>query len=232
MKPFSASPQIERPIAKPTKPSTGAAWVQPVVDLLVVGAAAEQHADHALAALAGAGLLGEHLGVRALVDALDLPDVHLDAGVLDLLDRAPHQLGAQLGVVAVGVAAHLLELRVLGRHEQLEEELAVVRVEPVGEPLQPADLALVHLGVAVGVVADEDLREVGVELLDVLAEAVLAVLEVELVLARTSRPASRASGRAPCAAGGMPLGSPNCSSTSAPVTLGSAPFSSAFSRPS
>ena len=38
----------------------------------------------------------------------------------------------------------------------------------------------------------------------------------------------------PCslAAGGMPLGSPNCSSTSAPVTLGSAPFSSAFSSPS
>ena len=117
-----------------------------------------------------------------LVDALDLPDVGLDALVLDLLDRAAHQLRAQLGVVAVGVAADRLELGRLGRHEQLEEELAVVLVQPVGEALQLAELALVQLGVAVGVVADEDLREVGVERSDVVAE-VVAVLEVELVLA-------------------------------------------------
>ena len=75
----------------------------------------------------------QHLGVRLRVDALDLPDVDLDAEVLDLLDRAPHQLRAQLGVVAVGVAADRLELRVLGRHQQLEQELAVVLVQPVGE---------------------------------------------------------------------------------------------------
>jgi hypothetical protein len=47
---------------------------------------------------------------------------------------------------------------------------------------QPPELALVHLGVAVGVVADQDLGEMGVEALDVVAELV-AVLEVELVLA-------------------------------------------------
>src|SRR3954451_17494402 len=57
----------------------------------------------------------------------------------------------------------------------------MVLVQPVGEPLEALELALVHLGVAVGVVADEHLGEVGVELLDVRAE-VLAVLEVELVL--------------------------------------------------
>ena len=96
-----------------------------MVDLRVVGAAAEHHADDAVAP-ARAGLGDEHLAVRALVDALDLPDVDLDAGVLDLGDRAPHQLGAQLGVVAVGVAAHGLQLRVLGGHEQLEQELALV----------------------------------------------------------------------------------------------------------
>ena len=56
-------------------------------------------------------------------------------------------------------------------------------VEPVGQPLQPLGLALVHPGVAVRVVAHEHLGEVGVELLDVRAE-VVAVLEVELVLAR------------------------------------------------
>ena len=51
---------------------------QPVVDLLVAGAAAQQHALDVLAAVALAGLLGEHLRVLALVDALDLPDVDLD----------------------------------------------------------------------------------------------------------------------------------------------------------
>ena len=99
--------------------------MQPVVDLGVVGAAAEHDADDAVAA-AGARLRDEHLAVGALVDALDLPDVDLDAGVLDLGDRAAHQLGAQLGVVAVGVAADRCQLGVLGGHEQLEQELAVV----------------------------------------------------------------------------------------------------------
>ena len=83
------------------------------------------HADDAVAA-AGAGLGDEHLAVRALVDALDLPDVDLDAEVLDVGDRAAHQLRAKLGVVAVGVAADGRELGVLGGHEQLEQELAVV----------------------------------------------------------------------------------------------------------
>ena len=35
------------------------------------------------------------------------PPVILSAGVLELGDRAAHQLRPQLGVVAVGVAAHL-----------------------------------------------------------------------------------------------------------------------------
>ena len=55
-------------------------------------------------------------------------------------------------------------------------------MEPVGEALEPLELLLVHVGVGVGVVADEHLGEVGVELLDVGGE-VLAVLEVELLLA-------------------------------------------------
>ncbi len=110
-------------MAKPMKPSTGAAWREPVVDLGVVGAAAEHDAVDAVAA-AAARLRDEHLAVRALFDALDLPDVDLDAGVLDLGDRAAHQLRAQLCVVAVGVAADVFQLGVLGGHEQLEQELA------------------------------------------------------------------------------------------------------------
>ena len=128
-------------MAKPTKPSTGDGRAQPLVDLLVAGAAAEQHADDALAAVAHAGLLGEHLGVLAGVDALDLPDVDLAAEVLGLGDGAAHELGAQLGVVAVGVAADRGELLVGGGHQQLEEELAVVVVQPVGQALEALELA-------------------------------------------------------------------------------------------
>ena len=55
-------------------------------------------------------------------------------------------------------------------------------MQPVGELLEPPELALVHLGVAVGIQTHEDLREVRVVVEDVLAE-VLVVLEVELLLA-------------------------------------------------
>jgi hypothetical protein len=55
-------------------------------------------------------------------------------------------------------------------------------VQPVGEALEALGLAPVHVRVAVGVVADEDLGEVAAEVRDVPAE-VVAVLEVELVLA-------------------------------------------------
>src|SRR5664280_1296148 len=155
--------------------------VQPGIDLGVVGATAEHHAGDALTA-ARTCLGDQHLAVGALVHALDLPDVGLDARVLDLGDRAAHQLGAQLGVIAVVVPADRLELGVLGGHQQLEQELAVVLLEPVAEPLELAELLGVGGGVAVGVVANEHLGEVGVEAQDVLAE-VLAVLEVEHALA-------------------------------------------------
>src|SRR5919109_4325752 len=59
----------------------GRALTQPVVDLVVVRPTAEDHADHAVAAAAAAGL-GDPLAVLLGVDPLDLPDVHLDAGVL------------------------------------------------------------------------------------------------------------------------------------------------------
>ena len=69
---------------------------------------------------------------------------------------------------------------VLGRDEQLEEELLAVGVQPVGELLQALGLTLVHLGVAVRVVPDEHLGGEQVVLLDVRGE-VLAELELELV---------------------------------------------------
>ena len=148
---MSASHQIERPIAKPMKPSTGAACCS---QWSTFSSEAPRPSSTDVTPSRPSPVrvwLDQHLGVLLRVDALDLPDVDLDAVVLDLLDRAPHQLRAQLGVVAVGVAADRLELVVLGRHQQLEEELAVVLVQPVGELLEAAELALVHLRVAVGV---------------------------------------------------------------------------------
>src|SRR5262249_7761761 len=51
------------------------------------------------------------------------------------------------------------------------------------QPLQPPQLALVHHRIVAGVVANEDLREIRVELQNVGAE-IVAVLEVKLVLTR------------------------------------------------
>ena len=59
-------------------------------------------------------------------------------------------------MVAGGVALHARELTLGRGHQQLEQELPVVLVEPVREALEPRELALVQRGVS-GVVADEDL---------------------------------------------------------------------------
>ncbi len=83
---------------------------EPVLDLLGGGAAAEQDAGDTLSPRAAAGLGGEHLGVGALIHAFDLPDVDLDPEVLDLGDRAPHQLGSQFGVVTLAATCNALQL--------------------------------------------------------------------------------------------------------------------------
>ena len=133
-----------------------------------------------------AGLLGEHRGVAAVIDALDLPHVDLDPRPLDVLDRLAHQARAQLRVVAIAVAVDALELCLRGGHQQLEQEFPrgpAIRllVQPVREALEAPELAGVQLRVVLRVVADEDLREIRIEPLDVRAE-LLAVIEVELVL--------------------------------------------------
>jgi hypothetical protein len=56
-------------------------------------------------------------------------------------------------------------------------------MQPVRKALQPLQLPLIQPRIVLGVVTDEHLREVRVELQDVLGE-VVAVLEVELVLPR------------------------------------------------
>src|SRR4051812_12531740 len=158
------------------------ACAQPLVDLVVRGAAAEHDARDAVAAFA-AHELRDLVARLAVLDPLDLPDVRLDAAVLQLQDRLHHQLRTNLGVVAILAAGDGLELRGLRGNEQLEEVLAVMLVQPLREAAQLLHLALVHRLIALRVVPDEHLREVRVVLLDLLAECI-AVLEVELVLTR------------------------------------------------
>ena len=153
------SQKIVRPIAKPMKPST-CGLLEPVRDGRLVGAGAEDDAAHLIAAV-GAGGVGDQPVVVGPGHALDLPHVGLDAGGVELLDRGLDELGR------VRAAAPRLGL---GRDEQLEQVLRLARGEPVRQLREPGGLPAVQLGVALGVVADEDLDEVRLERLDVLAE--------------------------------------------------------------
>ena len=85
------------------------------------------------------------LAVPVRLDALDLPDRHLDAGVLDLLDRGADEGGAEVGVVAGAVAAELGELLLGRRDQQLEEEVGLAPCQVVGEGPQALQLAAVQL---------------------------------------------------------------------------------------
>src|SRR5262245_14624783 len=146
---------------------------------LVVGPAPQDHAYDAVAPVPP-GRRRDRLAVLARVDPLDLPDVRLHAGVLQLADRRVHQLGALLRV-PLGLAAGRLDLLGRGGHEELEQEPAIVFVQPAAEVPEPGGLPDVHVLVRLRVVANEHLGEVRVERLDVVAELV-AVLEVELIL--------------------------------------------------
>ena len=153
---------------------------QPLDHLLFVLAAAEHDAADLLAAFAAGGL-DQCQAVFAAVEPLDLPDVGLDAGVLQLVDRAAHQVGTQLQVVGLLVAADLGQLRRLGRNEQLEHEEPIVDVQIVGDPFQPGRLPAIGDFVPLGIVADQDLGELGIEGFDVAGE-LIAILEIEFVL--------------------------------------------------
>ncbi len=56
-----------------------------------------------------------------------------------------------------------------------------MRMQPIGELLQAAELTTVGFLIALGIQAHEHLGEIRIELLDVLAE-IGSVLEIELVL--------------------------------------------------
>src|SRR5256885_422916 len=124
--------------------------------------------------------------VLRAIEAFDLPDVGLDPRILERVDRVDHVARPARPVVRALVAVELFELRLLRWHEELEHELSPRAVQVLGQVAQPSRLTVVHRGVALRVVAHEDLAEGGRERLDV-ARVIVAVLEIELVLATLLR---------------------------------------------
>jgi hypothetical protein len=86
---------------------------------------AEDDAAHLDAPIATRGL-GHCRAILTTVEALDLPEVWLDARLLELPDNLDHQRGTPLMVVPLAITTHLVQLLWHGRHEQLEHILAVV----------------------------------------------------------------------------------------------------------
>src|ERR1700719_316596 len=63
--------------------------------------------------------------VFTTIESLDLPDIWLDARVLQLLDRLNHQLGTKLQIIGFLVAFHPFELCLLRGDEQFKHEPAL-----------------------------------------------------------------------------------------------------------
>src|SRR6266446_6007595 len=159
---------------------------QPLTHLLLVLAPAEDDAADAIpAATVGGG--HDPLAVLPTVEPLDLPDVRLDSGTLELADRLDHQPWPEVQIVGLLVALEQLELRFLRGHQQLEHEPApALAVQVFGEPPQTSGLPPVQRLIAFRVVANENLAEGRLEHFDVPGE-IIAVLEVELRLAALLR---------------------------------------------
>ena len=171
-----------RPTAKPSKPGTAAATCSQ--SRTRASFAPRPRTMHTTPVATTCSCLRDDAGaVCPGVEALDLPDVWFDALLLLGADRLDDERRADLGVVAMPVAAAALELGRGGWYEQLVEETPPVLVQPAAQLREALSLAAVQLRVAFGVVAHEDLGESRVEGLDV-AREVLAVLELELRLAR------------------------------------------------
>ena len=136
------------------------------------------------------------LVVRPTVESFDLPDIRLDARLLELTDGALHETRPKLLIIRAGVRLYVLELPRRGGYEKLEHVFRPCALEVVREAHQTRGLALVHGRVTFRIVAYEHLAEGGRERGDMLGE-VLAELEVELVLpALLHRYARDASARA------------------------------------
>ena len=77
-------------------------------------------------------------------EPFNLPEVWLDARVLELPDGPDHQQRAPPKIVSLTLSPHMVELVWRGRYEQLEHVLPVLSLEVFGKAPQPGGLALVR----------------------------------------------------------------------------------------
>ena len=100
---------------------------KPISHLLIVLAAAENDATDPVAA-GGPGRRYNLLAIIAPIEALNLPQIRFNAGVLELVDGLDHQARSRLTIVDFLVALELVELRLLRRDKELEHEQTAVLV--------------------------------------------------------------------------------------------------------
>src|SRR5262245_33793513 len=115
-------PEVGAADRKPDEARDSGCGRQPLADLLLVLAPAEDDAADAVSPAAARGD-DDPLAVLTTVEPLDLPDVRFDPGVLELADRPDHEAWPHLQIVGL-LAPERLKLRLLRRHQQLEHEPA------------------------------------------------------------------------------------------------------------
>jgi hypothetical protein len=64
----------------------------------------------------------DFLAIFTPVEPLNFPNVWLDTGILELLNRSHHQSGTNLRVVGLPISFNRIKLRFLCGYQQLEHE--------------------------------------------------------------------------------------------------------------
>ncbi len=118
--------------------------------------------------------------IFAAIESLDLPDIGLDARILQGTDGLAHQGRASSPIVGILVHLDLLQLYLRGRHQQLEHEALRGLPAVVGQLSQAGCLPQIERGIAIRVIAHQHFREGRPEGIDVLRKR-LAIFELELV---------------------------------------------------
>jgi hypothetical protein len=168
-----------RPIANPTKSSTGAATASQWSSRSAGHVAAEH--DRADPVPPAGAHLGHHgPGGLSGLQALDLPDRRLHPGRLVVRDDPDDQVRAEVQVVAAGRSPGRGELVVSRRDQQLIEQRHLQPGQCVADLTEQAELLLALWRGEPGVVADQDLGELRADGADVL-QPVLAPLQLEPV---------------------------------------------------
>src|SRR5208282_5396762 len=98
------------------------------------------------------------LAILSTVEPLDLPDIRLNARVLQLLNGRAHEPRPKVQVVCFAVPIQPGQLFFLWWHQQLEHEPAeVLPVEVFGQPPQSRRLPFIERLVALRVVTHQNL---------------------------------------------------------------------------